>query len=100
MDLGHLPARQGLPLTEVKSTESGKTDVVNIEVTGKVVKMLCAPYKNPQDPLKFLKALHKVMIILNANLADVADPVSPVVMAEFINNPETVLVIYGEVETV
>ena len=75
-------------------------DVVNIEVTAKVVKMLCAPYKNPQDPLKFLEALDTDIIILNANLADGADPASPVVMATLIDNPETVLVIYGEVETV
>ena len=40
------------------------------------------------------------MIILNANLADGADPVSPVVMAKLIDSPETVLVIYGEVEPV
>ena len=74
--------------------------MVNIEVIGKVVKMLCAPYKDLQDPLKFLQALDTDMIILNANLADGADPVSPVVMAKFIDNPETVLVIYGEVETI
>ena len=75
-------------------------DVVNIEVTRKVVKMLCAPYIEPQDPLKFLEDLDTDMIILNANLADSADPVSPVVMAKLIVNPETVLVIYSEVETV
>ena len=40
------------------------------------------------------------MIILNGNLADGADPVSPAVMARLIDNPETVLVIYAEVETV
>ena len=40
------------------------------------------------------------MINLNASLADDADPVSSVVMATLIDNPETVLVIYGEVETV
>ena len=40
------------------------------------------------------------MIILNANLADCADPLSPVVMAKLIDNPETVLLIYGEVEPV
>ena len=62
--------------------------------------MLCAPYKDPQDPLKFLEALDTDIIILNANLADGADPVSPVVVAKLIHNPETVLVIYGEVETV
>ena len=100
MDLGRLRARLASPVTEVKSTESGKVVVVNIEVTGKVVKMLCAPYKDPQDPLKLFKALDIVMIILNANLADSADPVSPVVMAKLIDNPETVLVIYGEVEPV
>ena len=100
MDLSRLRARLASPLTEVKSTESGKADVVNIEVTGKVVKMLCAPYKDLQDPLKFLEALDTDMIILNANLADGADPVSPVVMAKLIDDPETVLVIYGEVESV
>ena len=40
------------------------------------------------------------MIIPNANLADGADPASLVVMAKLIDNPETVLVIYGEVEPV
>ena len=100
MDLGRLRARLASPLTEVKSTDSGKLDVVNIEVTEKVVKMLCAPYKDPQDPLRFLEALDTDMIIVSANLANVADPVSPVVMAKLIDNPETVLVIYGEVETV
>ena len=74
--------------------------MVNIEVTGKVVKMLCAPYKDLQDPLKSLEALDTDMIILNANLADGADPVSPVVMAKLIDNPEAGLVIYGGVETV
>ena len=75
-------------------------DVVNIEVSGKIVKMLCTPYKDPQDPLKILEALDTDMIILNANLADSADPVSPVVMAKLIDNPETVVVIYGELEAV
>ena len=100
MDLGRLRARLASPLTGVKSTESGKVDVVNIEVTGKVCKMLCAPYKDPQDPRKFLEALDTDMIILNPNLADGADPVSLVVMAKLIDNPETVLVIYGEVKPV
>ena len=100
MDLDPLRASLALPLTEVKATESGRVDVVDIEVTGKVVKMLCAPYKGPQDPLKYLEALDPDMIILNANLADSAYPVSPAVMAKLIDNPETVLVIYGEVETV
>ena len=100
MELGRLRARLASPLTEVKSTESGKVDVVNIEVTGKVVKMLCAPYKDPQDPLEFLEALDTDMMILNGNLADSADLVSPVVMAKLIDNPEPVLVIYSEVETV
>ena len=53
-----------------------------------------------QDPLKLLEALDTDMIILNANVADGADPVSPVVMAKLIDNPETVLVIYSEVEPV
>ena len=100
MNLGRLRARLAAPLNEVKSTESRIVDVVNIEVTGKVVKMLCAPYKDPQDPLKFLEALDTDMIGLNANLAEGADPVSPVVMAKLIDNPETVLAIYREVKTV
>ena len=75
-------------------------DSVKNEVTGKVVKMLCAPYKDPQDPLKFLEALDTDMIILNANLADGADPMRPVLVDKLIDNPETVLVIYVEVETV
>ena len=37
------------------------------------------------------------MILLNANLADGAVSMSPVVMAKLIENPETVLVIYGDV---
>ena len=85
------------PLTEVKSTEFGKVDVLNIEASGKMVKMMCAPYKDPQDPLKLLEALDTDMIILNANVADGADFVSPVVMAKLMENPETVLVIYSEV---
>ena len=60
--------------------------------------MLCTPYKDPQYRLKFLEAVDINMIILNVNLADGADPVSPVVIAKLIDNPETVLVIYGEVE--
>ena len=56
----------------------------------------CAPpTKDPQDPLNFLEALDTGMIILNANLADGADHVSPVVMAKLVDNPETVLLIYG-----
>ena len=100
MDLGRLCARLASPLTEVKSTESGKVDVVNIVVTGKVVKLLCAPYKDPQDPLNFLEALDTDMITQKANPADGADLVSPVVMAKLIDNPESVLVVYGEVESV
>ena len=100
MDLGRLRAQLASPLTEVKSTESGKVDVVNIEVSGKMVKMLCAPYKDPEDPLKFLEALDTDIIILNANLADSADPVSPVAMAKLVDNPQNVLVIYGEVSPV
>ena len=91
---------QASPLTEVKFAEPGKVDVVDIEVTGKVVRMLCAPYKDPQDTLKCFEALDTDMIILNANLADGAEPVSPVVMAKLIDNPETVPVIYSEVEPV
>ena len=96
------PLRQQLasPLKEVKSTDSGKVDVMNIEVSEKVVKMLCAPYKDPQDPLKLLEALETDMIIVNASLAHGADPVSPVVMAKLIGNPDTVIVIYGELEPV
>ena len=100
MDLGRLRARLASPFIEVNSTESRKVNVVHIEVTGKVVKLLCAPYKDPQDPQSFLEALDTDMIILNANLADGAAPVGPVVMAKLIDNPETVLVVYCEVETV
>ena len=100
MDLGGVHARLALPLAEVESTESRKVDVLNIEASGKMVKMLCAPYKHPQDPLKFLEALDADRIILNANLADGADSVSPVVMAKLMDNPETVLVIYGDVSPV
>ena len=92
MDLGRLRQQLASPLTEVKSTESGKVDVVNIRVSGKMVKVLCASYKGPQDLLKFLDALDTDMIILNANLADPADLVSPVVMAKLIDHPEIVLV--------
>ena len=74
--------------------------MVNIEVSGKVGKMLCTPYKDPQDPLRISEALDTDMIILNANLAEGADHVRPVVMAKLIDNLETVLVIYGEVEPV
>ena len=73
---GRLPARLASPLTESKSTEFGKVDVVDVEVSEKIVKMLCAPYKDPQDPLRFLEALDTDMIILNANLADGAHLVS------------------------
>ena len=100
MDLGRLRARLASPLTEVKSTESGKVDVLNIEVSGKMVKMACAPYADQQDLLKFFEALDTDMIILNANLANGANSVCPVVMAKLIDNPETVLVIYGEVPPV
>ena len=48
--------------------------------------------------MKFLEALDTNTIILNANLVDGADPLSPVLMAKLIDNPETVLVIYGEVD--
>ena len=51
MDLGPLCARLAVPLTEVKSTESEKVEVLNIEACGKMVKTLCAPYKDPQHRL-------------------------------------------------
>ena len=97
MDLGLLCARRARPLTEVKSTESRKLDVRNIEAYGKMVKMSWAPYKDPQDLLKFLDALETDMSVLNANLAPGADSVSPVVMTKLIDNLKTVLAIYGEV---
>ena len=65
-----------------------------------MVKMLCTPYKDPQDLLNFLEALNTDMIILNLTLADGADSVSPVVMGKLIGNPETVLVLFGEVSPV
>ena len=36
--------------------ESGKVDVLNIAVGGKVVKMLCPSYQDLRDPLNFLEA--------------------------------------------
>ena len=65
MDLGRLRQRLVSPLSEVKSTDSGNVDLVNIEVGGKMVKILCAPSKDPQDTLKFLEALDTDMTILN-----------------------------------
>ena len=62
--------------------------------------MLCAPYKDPQHPMKFSDALDTDVIILNANLADGVDRVSAAVMTKLIDNPETVLVIHGKVEPV
>ena len=62
-----------------------------------MVKMLCAHYKDPQDPLKFLEVLEMHMLLLNTNLGDGADSVSPLVMMKLIDNPGTVLAIYGEV---
>ena len=97
MDLGRLRAGLTLPWTEVKSTESGKVDMQNIEAGGKMLKMLCAPFEYQQDPLKISESLETDMIPLNANLADGADSVSPVVMAKLIDNPQTVLAIYGQV---
>ena len=61
-----------------------------------MVKMLCAPYKDPQHPLTLLEALDTDMILVNANLANGADSVSPVVVAKVIETPETVLAIYGK----
>ena len=68
MDLGRLRARLGDPLTEVKSLESGKVDVLNIEVGGKMVEMFCTPYNDPQDPLQFLEELATDMVLLNGVL--------------------------------
>ena len=65
-----------------------------------MVKMLCALYKDPPHPLKFLEALTTNMIILNANLADGADSVSRVAMAKLMGNAQSVLVNYGEVSPV
>ena len=87
-DLGRLRARLALPLREVKYTESRMVDLPNIEVGGKMVEMFCAPYKDPQEFLfSIFEALDTDMIILNANLVDGADSVSPVVMVKFIINP-------------
>ena len=87
MDLSCLHARLASSGTEVKSTESGKVDLLIIEAGGKMVKMLCALHKDPQDPLKLSEALETDSIILHANPADSADFVSPVVMAQLIDNP-------------
>ena len=40
------------------------------------------------------------MIILNANVADAADSVTPVMMGKLIDNPKTVLVLYSKVDPV
>ena len=60
-----------------------------------MVKLLCAPYKDAQAPLKFLDGLNTDIIILRANLADGAHSVILVLMAKLIDIRETVLVIYG-----
>ena len=91
MNLPCLHARPAVPLTEVKSTECGKVDVLNIEASGKMGKVLCAPYNDPQDPLNFSEALETDMILLNPNVAEGADSVCPLIMAKLIDNPETVL---------
>ena len=97
IDLGRLLAQLATPLTEVNSTESGNVGVLHIEARGKMVKMLCAPYTDAQDPLNFLEALETDMTLRDAHLAAGADCVCLVVMAKFINNPKTVLAIYGKV---
>ena len=80
MDFGRIRARLASPLTEVKSSESGKINVVNIEVTGRMVKMLCGPHEDPQDALKFLEPTQTDLMILNGDLASGADHLSPVVL--------------------
>ena len=100
MDVGPLRARLASPLTEIKSTESGKVDGLNIEVSGKVVQMLCAPYEEPQVLLELVEALDSDMIFVNANSADSTHALSPVAKAKLIRNPGTVLVVYGKVSAV
>ena len=97
MDLGRLCARLATPMTEVKSMESGKVDVLNIEDGRKMVTMLCTPNKDRQDPLQFLEELETDMVLLNENPVDGADCVSPVVMAKFIDKPETLPALYRQV---
>ena len=96
MHIDCLRALLASPLTKVKSTKFGNADVLNIQAGAKMVKMLCTPHKGPQDPLKSLEALETSMIILNANLADGADSVSPRVLEKLSDNFETVLVINCE----
>ena len=94
MDLGRLRARLATALMKIKSTQSGKVDVLNIEVGGKMVKLLCTPYRVPQGPLEFLELIERDMLLLNVNPVNGADCVTPVIMASLINNPETILAIY------
>ena len=54
---------------------------------------MCPLQRSARCPEVFPGALDTDMIILNANLADGADSVSPVVMAPLIDNSKTVLVI-------
>ena len=53
LHLDRLRARLSSPLMEVKSTESGKVDVVNIEVNGKMVKIVCVRTKMRKILLSF-----------------------------------------------
>ena len=93
MDLESLCAGLALPLTEVKSTGfvdgkmERKSGCLNIEAGAKMVRMLCTTYKDPQEPLKCLEALATKMILLNANLANDADSVSPFLMEKLNDNP-------------
>lgn len=96
-DFGRIRKRLAEPLTDVKSSESGKLDVLNIETAGRMVKILCAPYKDPQDPLKFLEPIDTDLLILNGNLVDGEDPLSPVVLSKLQDDLGMVVAIYGEV---
>ena len=95
MDFGRIRGRLASPLNEVKSSESGKIGVLNMEVTWRMVKMLCAPYKDPQDPLKFLELIQTDLMILNGDLASGAYAVTLVILTKLEENLEMMLAIYG-----
>ena len=96
MDFGQIRTRLASLLPQVKTSESGKINFLNIEETGRMVKMLCAPYKDPQDPLTFLEPIQTDFLILNGDLASGANALTPV-LTKLEENAEMVPAIYGEV---
>ena len=82
----------------MKPTESGKVDALNVGAGGRLVKMRGAPYKDPQDTIKFLEPMETDVVIVNGGLADGEDPVSRVIVVQLMESREMVLAIYGEVK--